>query len=238
VRNDRNLGLNPTLERGFGLSSGEFVSVLASDDIILPTKLERQLVYLQSTQKDGVYANGRYLFDDGSQAPIDLGDVPRRFTDGSILRYVYTHDTRAPLLQSALFRREPLLALWPTRKQFKSDDWVTLIKLLEDYDIGFLDEPLFLYRQHHSNTYRNYRSTFPMRQEVVTKAVPAEYRREAMANLLSSQASFLRLDGRYFEALRLGLRSVWMNPSPLRLARHAARRIARARNKLRRLIGT
>ena len=236
VRNERNCGLNPTLERGIGLSTGKFVSILASDDMILPHKLERQVAYLQSTGKDGVYANGRYLHADGSTAPIDLGEVARRFAAGTMLPYVYTQDTQAPLLQSALIRREPLLAMCEVRAQFRSDDWVTLIKLLEGYDIGFIDEPLFLYRQHDVNTHRDYRATFPMRIDVIGRAVPARYRRQAMANLLSSQASYLRKDGRIGEALRLGLKSARMHPSPARLARYVRSRARAAARKARRLL--
>ena len=236
VRNKSNEGLNATLEHALGLATGDYLSILASDDVILPHKIERQVDYLQSTGKDGVYGNGLYLRDDGSQAPIDLSGVGRRFADGSILRYVYTQDTRAPLLQSALIRREPLLELWPIRSQFKSDDWVTLIKLLESYDIGFIDEPLFLYRQHEANTHRDYRATFQMRMDVIERAVPQRYRAEAIGNLLSSQASYLRRDGRIGEALRVGLRSIRAYPNPLRLAGHLRRRTFAAAKKARRLL--
>ena len=236
VRNKSNQGLNATLERALGLATGEYLSILASDDTILPHKIERQVDYLQSTGKDGVYGNGRYLREDGSQAPIDLAGVARRFADGSILRYVYTQDTRAPLLQSALIRREPLLELWPIRSQFKSDDWVTLIKLLESYDIGFIDEPLFLYRQHEANMHRDYQATFQMRMDVIERAVPQRYRAEAIGNLLSSQASYLRRDGKIGEALRVGLMSIRAYPNPLRLARHLRRRTSAAARKARRLL--
>lgn len=236
VRNEENRGLNATLERGLGHSTGAFVSILASDDMLLPTKIERQVAYLQTTGKDGVYANGNCLHDDGSQTAIDLGNVARHFEDGTILRYVYTQDTQAPLLQSALIRRQPLIALWPVRSQFKSDDWVTLIKLLEGHDIGFIDEPLFLYRQHAANTHRDYRMTFPMRMDVIVRAVPDRYRTEAIANLLSSQASYLKKDGRIWEALRLGGRSIWMNPTPARLARYVRSRVRAAGRKARRLL--
>ena len=237
VRNEQNLHLNPTLERGLRLAKGEYVSILASDDAILPHKIEKQVAYLQATGKDGVYANGVYLLDDGSRAPIDLGDVAPRFENGTILRYVYTQDTQAPLLQSALIGRKPLLSLWPIRSQFKSDDWVTLIKLLEGYEIGFIDEPLFLYRQHTANTHRDYRATFPMRMQVIEKAVPKQFRREAVANLLSSQASYLRKDGNFCEAGRLALKSAQLNPSPMRLVRHVKGRTRAAVRKMRRLLG-
>ena len=236
VQNEENKHLNATLERGLMLASGDYVSVLASDDAILPHKIERQVAYLKFSGKDGVYANGRYLLKDGTQAPIDLNDVAVSFEKGTILRFVYTQDTQAPLLQSALIRRETMLSLWPIRTQFKSDDWVTLIKLLESYDIGFINEPLFLYRQHPANAHRDYLATFPMRMDVIERAVPKAFRRKAVANLLSSQASYLRKDGKLGEAAMLALKSIYMNPSPMRLSRHIKRRLRAAARKAQRLL--
>lgn len=238
LRNERNIGLNPTLERALGLSNARYVSILASDDTILPNKIECQVDYLRSTGKDGVYANGFSLHADGSRALIDLSGIAERFAKGTMLRYVYTQDTQAPLLQSALIARKALTSLWPIRSQFKSDDWVTLIKLLEEYDIGFIDEPLFLYRLHETNSHRDYRSTFPMRLDVIARAVPETFRKEALSNLYSSQAHYLRQDGQLGEASRLMLRSVAMNPSPGRLIRYVTRRAKAFVEKVRRIPGS
>jgi hypothetical protein len=74
-----------------------------------------------------------------------------------------------------------------------------------------------------------------MRLDVIMRAVPERYRDEAIANLLSSQASYLRRDGKITEAVRLGLASMWRNPSPWRLARHFKRRARAAKRKMQRL---
>ena len=44
VRNERNLGLNRTLEKGIQLSESAYLSILASDDWIVPTKIEEHWV--------------------------------------------------------------------------------------------------------------------------------------------------------------------------------------------------
>ena len=43
VRNERNLGLVPTLNRGLGLARGEFIARMDADDVAEPTRLARQL---------------------------------------------------------------------------------------------------------------------------------------------------------------------------------------------------
>ena len=233
LQNTENLGLNATLERGLRICRGKYVSFLASDDLMLPTKIERQVSYLEATGKDAVYANGRYLLAGGSEAPIDLTAIGRHFAAGTILRHIYTQDTEGPLLQSALIRREVLLELWPVRSEFKSDDWVTLIKLLENYEVGFVDEPLFLYRQHASNTYRDYWATLPMRVDVIARAVPQELRVQAIAHLLASIGGYLRRDGKAADGLRLQIASAILHPSPRRAGRHALNRLRAAMRKAR-----
>lgn len=219
LRNERNLGLNATIERGLAHATGEFSALLASDDVVLPTKVARQVEWLVERAADGVYSTGWLLLPDGRRERIDLGEAGRRFGDGTALRRIQTSDTGGPLLQSGLFRTTVLRELAPVRRQFKSDDWALAIRMLELYRIGFLDEPLFLYRQHPENSFRDYWRTFPMRVEVVSQLTPEPLRLEAMANLFESQGRFLAADGRRAMARRFLLASIVLDGSLGRAAR-------------------
>lgn len=219
VRNPANLGLNPTLMKGFGLARGDYLSVLASDDMIMPHKIEREVAHILLLGLDGVYANGVKLWDDGTTEPIDLDHVADKFAAGTMLDHVYCDDTSAPLFQSGLFARGPIVDLFPYRTRFKSDDWILLIKLLESYRIGFINEPVFFYRQHENNSYRKYWTMLPIRMEVVTQATPPRLRRRALANLFFSHAQSLYVGGERSMAARFLLASLAMVPSPANLAR-------------------
>ena len=238
LRNERNLGLNATLERGLALARGEFVSILASDDVILPYKLERQVAYLQETGKDAVYANAEVLDLDGTYRPVDLGDVSERFRRATILPHVYCDDTRSPLLQSALIRRRVMLELSPIRNQFESDDWVMLIKMLERYDVGFLDEVVFVYRQHEANSFKDYWWTLPSRVQVVARALPQEFRTKALGKLLSSHAQYLKRDGRTGPWIRFMLASFALDPAPRRFPEYVRRQVKRAARKLQQVVSS
>lgn len=231
-----NLGLNATIEKATALSSGDFLGILASDDLILPGKIERQVEYLGRTGKDAVYANALFLNLDGSRSPVDLGDVAKRFRRGTILAHTYCDDSRLPLLQSALIRRSVFVELAPLRKKFKSDDWVMLIKLLECFDVGFIDEPLFVYRQHPGNSFKSYWQTLPARIEVIANAVPEKYRAEALAKIMSSQAQYLKSDGQRVSWLRYLAASIALDPSPSRLPAYFGRRSRAAIAKVRRIL--
>jgi glycosyltransferase involved in cell wall biosynthesis len=214
VRNGTNLGLNATLELGLSLASGRYVSVLSSDDLMMPNKIAEQVAYLLRTEDDAVYGTCYTLSEDGTRALVNLTDLERGFKDGSALQRIYADSSDAPLLQSALIRRECLLALWEERRRFKSDDWVTLIRLLEQYQIGFVNKPQFVYRQHPNNTYRNYWGTMPMRVEVISLVTPEPLRPFALANLFRDQALFLYMDGKTGPALKFLIASMVLNPRP------------------------
>lgn len=225
LRNNRNIGVNATLERAMVQSRGEFLSVLASDDLILPAKIARQVEYIEAHELDGVYSNGFLLTSDGRRIPINLDEARKRADSGTLLQLAYYDDTKLPLLQSGLFRRDALLAMAPYRRQFQSDDWVVLIKLLENYRIGFLDERLFVYRQHEANTFRRYWQTLPMRLEVVAKVTPEPLRARAMATILESHAKALMSDGRSGLGSRFWLASLVFNPSPTSVMSWAKMRV-------------
>jgi alpha-1,3-rhamnosyltransferase len=236
IRNARNLGINRTLEVALERSRGDYLSVLASDDMIFPHKVGMQVDYLRHTGKDAVYANAQLLNLDGSRTGVDLGDVADRFKRGTILAHVYCDDSRLPLLQSALIRRTVFVELAPLRQKFKSDDWVMLIKLLERFDVGFIAEPLFVYRQHPGNSFKNYWQTLPARVEVIANAVPEKYRAEALARLLSSQAQYLKWDGQHLDWLHYLAASIALHPSPSRFPAYIARRGRAAVAKVRRML--
>lgn len=219
LRNERNLGLNASLERALQHVTGEYVGILASDDLILPTKIAEQVAHLLGTGSDGVFAGGYLLHPDGRREQIPTARMAAMFRDGAILRHMQTSDTYGPLLQSGLFRTTMFREATPIRRQFKSDDWALTLHMLERYRIDFVDRPLFVYRQHPRNTFRDYWRTFPMRVEVLSQLTPEPLRFEGLANLFESQASYLESDGKRWQALRFRLAALALHSSPRRIAR-------------------
>lgn len=237
VRNASNLGLNPTIERALALSNGDYVSVLASDDWIHPEKIAEQVALLSEHTWDAIYGTCRVVEDDRTYV-VDLGDLERKFRDGSILDHLYTDSSHAPLLQSALIRRDCFTTLCQERRQFTSDDWVMLIRLVERYRVGFVSKPWFYYRQHGANTYRNYWGTLPQRLEVISQVTPERLRPTALANVFRDQAQFLYVDRKLGLALKFILASMILKPSVRSWAALMQNVFARAtRRAVRRLRG-
>jgi len=55
-----NRGGNHARNRGFALSSGDYIQYLDADDYLLPEKIERQVRFLEETEADVVYGDWRY----------------------------------------------------------------------------------------------------------------------------------------------------------------------------------
>jgi alpha-1,3-rhamnosyltransferase len=237
IRNVENIGLNPTLEKGIHLSRGAYLSILASDDWIPPAKIEEQVELIASGGLDAIYGTGWSV--EGQDATlIDLGDLEAEFVEGTILDRLYTDSSHAPLLQSALIRRKPLIELLGDRRRFKSDDWVTLIRLVERYKVGFHNKPWFYYRQHSANTYRDYWFTLPIKTEVISLVSPESYRARGLSNMLREQAQFLYMDRKRGLATKFLLSSMMLNPSIAGWTRLIAQLMHRvARRAIRRVTG-
>lgn len=234
LENANNMGLNPALERGIESATGEFIGILASDDFIAPNKIERQVAHLEENALDAVYAGGWVLRVDGVRELLDTAEIASAFARGDALRLLRTRDTCGPLQQSGLFRTHVMRELLPVRRRFRSDDWALAISLLERFAVDFLDEPLFTYRHHESNTHRNYWLTFPMRVEVVCSLTPDPLRDEALANLLESQSAYLWHGGSRRRALCYRAAAVALNPGRTRLKRAARAVTLRTVQRLRR----
>ena len=207
---NNNLGLNHSIELGLKLSTGNFVQILASDDILEPAKFSSQITFLQKNNFDCVYSTG-YLFEESNiLKKITLTDFMKYYKNGDVYKFVCTQDFGGPLVQSALFKKSVLEKVKEIRSSFKSDDWAMLIFLFKYFNVGYLDEPFFKYRQHNKNSFKKYLDTFPMRIDVISRLVPLNFQAEAYSNIFFSQASYFHKDKNYKYACKFAFISLAM----------------------------
>ncbi|MDD7280683.1 MAG: glycosyltransferase family 2 protein [Erysipelotrichaceae bacterium] len=69
-KNEENLGVAKTRNKGMDLSKGKYIAFLDSDDIWLETKLEKQLELAKETNADLIYCSYMILYQDGSEKPF------------------------------------------------------------------------------------------------------------------------------------------------------------------------
>jgi glycosyltransferase involved in cell wall biosynthesis len=110
VRNEKNIGLTKSLNRGLVLASGEYIARQDADDISLPDRLQKQVAFMETH-------SGVVLL--GTQAKlIDARGRRRRLTAIGCYKATSSECLRWQMMfdagffhTSVMFRREPLMAM-------------------------------------------------------------------------------------------------------------------------------
>lgn len=147
LRNERNLGQVPSLNRGLGEARGEYVARLDADDACLPTRLARQVEILDAEPRVGLVGTWMDAVDDRGRL---LGRLQKTLDDyvdfvyhTLIMRVYVSHP-------SAMYRREPVVRLGgydeSTGPAEDKDLWRKLA--LERFEARIVPEALVRYRLH------------------------------------------------------------------------------------------
>jgi glycosyltransferase involved in cell wall biosynthesis len=152
IFNETNIGTYETLNVGLREASGEFIAVLNDDDLWMPDKLQRQVELLDRHPEVAlVHTGGHFIDGDGNRTEGNpLGFAFPRFETGDILLgLVYENKIIA---SAALARAHVLRELGSfNRAYFGSGDWEMWFRVAEHHHVGFVDEPLTMYRVHGAN---------------------------------------------------------------------------------------
>jgi glycosyltransferase involved in cell wall biosynthesis len=140
IRNESNIGLANTLNKGIESARGEYIARMDGDDISLPQRLEKQLVILEQHPKTDICGAGYRFFGSKNYEVI----------------YPCTHDAiRVGLIFGCcmiipLMRRESLIKhnLRYEQKFFPAEDYRFWIRCIGQLTMHNLQEVLFLYRAH------------------------------------------------------------------------------------------
>ncbi|MCS7208439.1 MAG: glycosyltransferase [Fimbriimonadales bacterium] len=169
-----NRGTYPTLNRCIAESQGEYLAILNSDDLWMPTKLEKQLALLEANSKVGlVHTGGRFIDAHGqvlSRNPLGF-EWPRTPTGNVIELLVRCNQI---IISSVLARRECFERLGGFREDlYGSGDWEMWFRVALEYDIGYIDEPLTMYRVHGCNASFQRRRVYEDDVKVRTESIHA-----------------------------------------------------------------
>jgi len=147
LRNDRNLGQVPSLNRGMHEARGEYIARIDADDACLPARLARQVDVLDAEPRVCLVGTWMQAIDERGRR---LGRLEKTLTDfvdflyhTLIMRVYVSHP-------AAMYRREPVLALGgydeATGPSEDKDLWRKLV--LERYEARIVPQILMLYRLH------------------------------------------------------------------------------------------
>ena len=142
-----NQGLGAARNTGIQLAKGKYLQFLDADDLIAPTKIERQVLRLESSSPSSVCGSDFRCFEHSNPSGLFAGDsfkgvfplrsVARLFEFETVIhRWLFP----ASLMRDAGGFKTAMPA---------TEDWLLLWKLAaEDTRFEYIDEPLALYRKH------------------------------------------------------------------------------------------
>lgn len=168
-----NQGLSGARNTGIANAQGEYVAFLDADDVWKPTKLEKQVNYLDNNSTVGLVYNWIALIDAEGKP---TGRVMGGDIEGDVLEEILQHniiDCPCVVVRRKCFETVGMFDI--TLRSV--EDWDMWIRIAAYYPLAVIKEPLAYYRQHSSNMSKNWRVMEQAFHQVIEKSfqsVPSE----------------------------------------------------------------
>ncbi|MDE2322411.1 MAG: glycosyltransferase family 2 protein [candidate division NC10 bacterium] len=147
VCNEHNLGIPKTRNRGIDLACGEYIAMLDSDDWAYPTRLEKQVAFLDRHSDFAVVGAWATEMDETGRS---LSRDKRRFVSPGELQSRLLF--RCSLCTSSIMTRKAILQDYGYREQYAvCEDFDLFVRVAKHYKLGNLPETLVRKRTHAGN---------------------------------------------------------------------------------------
>lgn len=142
-----NLGITKNYQRSFAACSGEYVAVLEGDDYwSSPLKLSRQIEFLDNHWECSLCSVNYLIYEE------DCSRFTPRIPSGTSFKLVGARELIADNLvgnfSTCMYRKRDLDNLPAALFDIRSYDWIVNICIARSSLIGFLEEPMSVYRLH------------------------------------------------------------------------------------------
>ncbi|MFP4526914.1 MAG: glycosyltransferase family 2 protein [Candidatus Kapaibacterium sp.] len=143
IKNERNLGLTASLNRGINESKGEFIARFDTDDMMTPRRIEVQYNYMRENPECGVCASLADIIDENDQVVRRTNFPARQKAIMWSLLFVN------PITHSSAMVRTELLKKNPYDEYFKkSQDFELWTRLIFKTEFAIIQERLVSQRRH------------------------------------------------------------------------------------------
>jgi glycosyltransferase involved in cell wall biosynthesis len=140
-RNEYNMGVVKSLNIGLEMSTGKYISVLASDDVMSPHKTQLQHELLEGLMEDVgmVYSDLDYITEDGKNA--GRASKHSNFKNGNVFEDIFYHRTWVPVT-AAMIRKDVFRAIGNFDERYHTEDLDITLRIANAYGIRYISEPL------------------------------------------------------------------------------------------------
>ncbi|MFD1438916.1 glycosyltransferase [Acinetobacter sp. ANC 4282] len=161
-RNRSNKGLCNTLNEALAWAKGDFFSVLASDDMIMPDKISIQVDYLTKNKKCVAVFGGMKFIDNEGEIIGQRVKKYKKFDFKDIL--IHRHRLPAP---TQLIRKSVFDKTEGFNENLKIEDWDMWLKLSRFGTLDYLPQVFSLYRSHEDNTMKKFNLISQERMKII-----------------------------------------------------------------------
>ena len=146
LRNSENLGITKSLNKGFAVASGKYIARMDADDISVPTRLEKQVRFMEDNPDVIVCGTAVRFFSETGDKNLYRPQIDNM----EEFRIRLLFENRGPIHPSVMYRSSMLEKYhisYDERFPFAQDYamWVTCSK---NGSIRIIDEVLLFYREH------------------------------------------------------------------------------------------
>ena len=141
IKNELNIGLTKSLNKGIDLAIGKYIARMDADDFSYPRRFEKQVEFMEKHPYIVASGTGAYWWREGTRLIR-----AHRESNSTVLRSLSVFES--PIYHpSAIFKREIDGELVKYNESFKySQDYALWISLMNNYSLSNIDEPLIRYR--------------------------------------------------------------------------------------------
>jgi len=144
-----NRGMCNTLNEIVGLTRGEYIAFIGSDDFWHPQKVEKQVAFLEANPDIGLVHSDSYIVD-GMSKVTSLFSCQGRKNEGNLYEAIIMGtgliNTPAHLYRTSVY--DKIGTYDPAYKWEDTDFWLRFSK---HFLVGYIPEPLNYYRRHGEN---------------------------------------------------------------------------------------
>lgn len=227
IRHDQNRGICRTVNHAVAAASGKYIAMIASDDLWLPDKTERQVEIMESQPEDVavVYSDAMRIDSSGQCLPgllIATNWKLDKLPEGCVLDMLMRGNC-VPAL-TAMIRRSCYDRVGTYDEELLYEDWDMWMRIARHYSFCCSAEPVAKYRIHEKSFTgqelgRLPRGTFEVGIKQLKLGGLSESQRTVLANTLFGFASgmYEHRDGQAAEKLLLvwratgNRRALWMS---------------------------
>ena len=141
LKNEKNMGVAGTLNRGLAAACGEYVARMDADDIALPERFALQVEYLDSHPNTAVVASAVELF--GAQSGVRIfSETSEALKVDLLFANCFAHP-------SVMMRTEMIRDLGGYDRSFEGvEDYHLWVRAVQKYEIASIPQVLLRYRIH------------------------------------------------------------------------------------------